>query len=63
MNEGESTSITLSLTPPEDTEFGDFSGTLSIFNNITGVAIGFTFYVVSNAETELWVYVEDEVIF
>jgi hypothetical protein len=51
------------LTPSADTPFGDFSGSLSVHNNITGVVVGFTFYIVSNVNTELWVYVEDEVIF
>jgi hypothetical protein len=61
LNPGSRSSVSLSLTPSEDEQFGDFSGSLSVHNNITGVAINFRFYVVSDLFTQLTVYVEDEV--
>lgn len=61
LDPGSQSSVSLSLTPPADTAFGDFSGSISVHNNITGAVINFRFFIVSELYTQLIVFVEDEV--
>jgi hypothetical protein len=58
LNPGESSSITISLTPSIDTPFGEFTGSVSVFNSIVGVSVNFRFYIVSNLFSTLRVFVE-----
>jgi hypothetical protein len=58
VNPGTAFSISLALTPDEDTPFGEFTGTIYVESVNAYRPIGFRFAVVSDQTADLTIFVE-----